>query len=1433
MRFLPRHSLFLRVLGLLAAAALVWSAAPTAAQQEAPPELAFPRSAALAGTFQTQVGCPGNWNTDCEATALSYDPVDNLWKASLNLAAGRYEYKVALNGTWDDNFGRFAEYYGENIPLVLEADRRVTFTYNLETGWVTDDVNSLVANVPGDFQPFVGCPGEWLPDCLRSRLEDPDEDGIYTYITTFIPAGDYEAKVALDESWEVNYGADGAAGGANIPFTVPDGAQVTFAWDAATGLLQIATDPAPAGAPTEPPVYVTAPVRVNPDYVTIPGTIQSTLGCPADWQPECPVTFLTLDPVADVWLGVFDLPAGDYEYKVAINQTWGENYGLNALRDGPNIPLSVPAGGASVLFLYDHKSHWVTDSVNSRILSVAGSFQEELGCAADNDATCLTPWLVDPEGDGVYAGTILAGAVLPASGEAYTATVVEDGAPLGDPVAFTVPAEATEVYFEFDAEANVLTINAAGPPKGNLGEARAHWVSRDTLAWPQAPDTAATTFTLHYAVDGGLSLDPRGEFGGETIALSVDPAGLPAEIQARFPHLRDATALKIGADDLRRVRIALKGQLAVSAQDAGGGIVDATSLQIPGVLDDVYVYNGPLGVTIEDGIPTLRVWAPTARGVRLVRFADGDPNTPGQAQAMRPDPDAGIWSLAGEPDWLGQYYLYEVQVYVPSTGQVQTNLVTDPYSVSLATNSTRSQIVDLDDPAWMPAGWDQLQKPALARPEDTVIYELHVRDFSVNDPTVPAELKGTFAAFTLPDSLGMTHLKALAAAGLTHLHLLPVFDIATIDEDKSSWQSLSFEALAALPPDAEEQQALATAIRLEDGFNWGYDPLHYNVPEGSYSTNPEGAQRILEFREMVQALNGAGLRVVMDVVYNHTNAAGQSDRSVLDRIVPGYYHRLTERGTVANSTCCANTATEHNMMRKLMVDSVRLWATAYRVDGFRFDLMGHHMKDDMLAVRDTLRALTPEADGVDGGAIVIYGEGWDFGEVAANARGVNATQLNMAGTGIGTFNDRVRDAARGGSPFGGYVEQGFVTGLVVDPNEVDPRRDAALVTALRNATDQIRVALAGNLANFAFIGQTGQTVLGAQIDYNGNPAGYTADPQEQVVYISAHDNETWFDAVQYKVPQATTTADRARVQNLGLSLVALSQGMPFFHAGSDMLRSKSFDRDSFDSGDWFNRLDFSYQDNGWGSGLPPADKNRENWPLMQPLLADPVLQPTPADILANVNHLQEVLRVRRSSLLFRLETAEDVLARLRFHNTGPEQTPGLIVMSLSDVGSDLDPEFDLVVALFNAAPQPVTVAVEGLGEAVPLTLHPILAASADPIVRQATFAGGAFAVPGRTAAVFVVPKGVVSAETLPAFAVVAPVVQPEPTAEPAVEPEAPAAPPPATAPAPTTASPTAVPIPDVTDSAAGSLLPWAVGGVAVVAVAAAVVALLRRRRGSG
>ncbi|MCD4686468.1 MAG: pullulanase-type alpha-1,6-glucosidase, partial [Anaerolineae bacterium] len=1098
-----------------------------------------PDIVAIAGTIQSALGCSGDWQTDCEATYLQYSAADDLWMAIWDLPAGSYEYKAALNGTWDENYGAGAEPGGANILLELAEDTSVTFFYDHKTHWVSDNVNSILANVPGSYQATIGCPGDWAPDCLRSLLQDPDGDGVYEFSTFLVPPGEYEAKVAYNQSWDLNYGMDGAPGGANIPF-------------------------------------------------------------------------------------------------------------------------SVPGVGHDVTFSYNTGDNVMTITVS----------EEPVATQEDIDA-------------------VMAGAVV-----------------------------------------------------GDLSTTKAYWVAADTIAWKVEPEVAI--YKLHYSPDATLMIEDGVVVGGEDISLRLDRDGLSADILARFPHLAGYTAFHIKADDLALVPDILRGQFAVSVKGTGGKITDATALQIPGVLDDLYAYDGELGVVWDGAVPTLNVWAPTAQNVRLHLFDGPDPDAEATVLDMARDAESGVWSITGAPDWSYAFYLYEVTVFAPSTGQIETNLVTDPYSLSLATNSTRSQIVDLlNDTTLMPDGWQKLTKPVLEAPEDIVLYELHVRDFSIRDETVSPDFRGTYLAFTEAGSAGMQHLQNLAVAGLTHVHLLPVFDIATINEDAAARTEPDWDTLASYPADAEDQQAAVTAIENEDGFNWGYDPYHYTVPEGSYATDPDGTARIVEFRRMVMGLNDADLRVVLDVVYNHTNAAGQAQRAVLDKIVPGYYHRQNAVGAIETSTCCMNTATEHVMMQKLMVDSLVMWAKAYKVDGYRFDLMGHHMVENMVEAQAALQALTLEADGVDGAAIYVYGEGWNFGEVADGARGVNATQLNLPGTGIGTFNDRIRDRVRGGSPFGGRQEQGFATGLYVDPNGITPGDEDEQRARLLEYTDIVRIGLAGNLADYTFVGATGDPITGADGDYNGSPAGYTADPQEHIVYISAHDNETWFDKVQYAAPETATIEDRVRMQNMGISIVTLSQGVPFYHAGIDMLRSKSMDRDSYNSGDWFNVLDFTYQDSGWGHGLPVAGKNVDNWGMMQPLLANPDIVPGQEHILMAVAHTQEMLQIRTSSVLFRLRTAEDVMARVAFHNTGAEQVPGLIVMSIDDSGdlADLDPNHALVVGLFNAAPEEVSFAVEdfaGMG----LTLHPVLAVSADPVVQGSAFdaASGTFTVPGRTTAVFVLAQ---------------------------------------------------------------------------------------------
>ena len=345
----------------------------------------------------------------------------------------------------------------------------------------------------------------------------------------------------------------------------------------------------------------------------------------------------------------------------------------------------------------------------------------------------------------------------------------------------------------------------------------------------------------------------------------------------------------------------------------------------------------------------------------------------------------------------------------------------------------------------------------------------------------------------------------------------------------------------------------------------------------------------------------------------------------------------------------------------------------------------------------------------------------------------------MAGTGIGTFNDRFRDASHGGLSGDslGIRKQGFATGQAYDWNGFF--YSERFQGDLRFSQDRLRIGLAGNLQSYVITDQSNNQVNGASL----SGTGYCLDPQEAIQYVTKHDNETLYDLGVYKIPLGTTMDDRVRIQNMSLSLVSMAQGVPFFHAGSDILRSKSMDVNSFDSGDWFNRLDFSYQTNNFGVGLPPAGNNAGRWTIMAPLLADTSLSPAPSQILDSHEHLKEMLTIRRSSKLFRMTSAGDIQARVRFHNMGSGQADGLIVMELADDGAvDLDPVLENVVVVFNANKFQQADTIGGLA-GVPFELHPVQAASHDPVVRGASYdqGSGTFTVPPRTAAVFVSPPG--------------------------------------------------------------------------------------------
>ncbi|WP_395296435.1 pullulanase-type alpha-1,6-glucosidase [Kitasatospora hibisci] len=915
-------------------------------------------------------------------------------------------------------------------------------------------------------------------------------------------------------------------------------------------------------------------------------------------------------------------------------------------------------------------------------------------------------------------------------------------------------ATGREVWILGGREGYLLPQTAAASSQVDLGSARAQWIDARTVVVPAgygAGDAAlagGTSAQLVYDPEGGITAD-KGVLSraGQWIRLTPVQGGLTDAQKAKFPHLAGYRAFTVDQRDTGRVAQALRSQLLFTEHLPSGAALAATGVQIPGVLDDLYARRTgrvDFGPAYYNGKVALSVWAPTAQEVSVQLFDGPEGGTP-KTVPMKLDDETGVWEVVRDKAELdGKYYLYQVKVWAPSVQRTVVNTVTDPYSVALSTDSRRSLVADLAAPALKPQGWDDHAVPKAVPPAREQIQELHVRDFSVEDATVPAAERGTYLAFTESQSAGMKHLRELAGAGVTTIHLLPTFDIATIRENRAE-QKLPACDLKALAADSEKQQECVAAVAAQDAYNWGYDPLHYNVPEGSYATDPTGTARTVQFRRMVQAIHAAGLRVVLDVVYNHTAASGQAEHSVLDKVVPGYYQRLDADGKVTTDSCCSDTAPEHAMMNRLVVDSVTTWAREYKVDGFRFDLMGLDPKSTMLDVQAALRRMTPDSDGVDGKNVLLYGEGWNFGVVANNARFEQATQLNMAGTGIATFDDRIRDAARGGNfMLSSAPQQGFASGLFTDPNgspaNGGPEEQRA---RLLKQMDQIKVGLTGNLAGYTFTDSSGRTVTGAGVDYNGAPTGYAAKPGEAVEYVDAHDNTDLFDALAYKLPAGTAPADRARMQALALSLTALGQGTGFAQAGSDLLRSKSLDANAYDSGDWFNAIHWpdpvtgEVDGNGWGRGVPMAADNREMWPAAKSLLANPKLTVGAADIRATSLQYQDFLRIKRSSPLFSLPTLAEVQQRLSYPLSGAAgETPGVITLHLD--GTGLAGAEKGVTVVFNATPGAQSQTVAGL-KGTAQALHPVQAGGADPVVKQAGFdpSSGTFTVPGRTVAVFV------------------------------------------------------------------------------------------------
>lgn len=873
--------------------------------------------------------------------------------------------------------------------------------------------------------------------------------------------------------------------------------------------------------------------------------------------------------------------------------------------------------------------------------------------------------------------------------------------------------------------------------------ARAHWLDKTTIAISKRQfanhEETEVQATLILADKALTATDLTAVSPPDTKKIKLKPSILSESQATRWPHLRGHAVFELETTDLDYQQ-ALRGSIQVLTHQSNT-LIGLTGMQIPGIIDTLFSESARpvnLGVSWIDGHPTLRLWAPTARAVKLQLHPSETQLQTYTEYPLNYDEQTGIWEISGDSSWRNCAYRYAVQVFVPTLNEVVTNVVTDPYSHGLNATSSHSVIIDLTDPQLQPDNWETLQIPEVARPVDQMIYELHVRDFSIHDETVPAPWRGTYLAFTATESAGMRHLTRLADAGINSLHLLPTYDIGSIPKPREAQDQPQIPAIT--DPASEAPQDAINKVASTDGFNWGYDPHHYQVPEGSYSTDASASGKIREFRTMVAALAQTGkhgLRVVADQVFNHLYESDQSEKAVLDRVVPGYYHRLCEDGLVENSTCCANLATEHVMMEKLMVDSVVHWAKHYKVSGFRFDLMGHHSAANMWAVKNALAKLTVATDGIDGQNIHLYGEGWNFGEVADNSRFYQAIQGQLEGSEIGTFNDRIRDSLMGGHHDGFDRTLGWGTGLAQNPQTPLTQTETSRLLA---EADVIRLGLAGNLKTYQWETHRG-IQSGQTLHHSGRIVGYGSEPAESINYVDAHDNQTLYDLAVIKLPENTSMEDRVRYNILQLAVVAWGQCPAFWHAGTDLLRSKSLDRDSYNSGDYFNAIDWSRRHHNFGVGLPPWERNEReshNWEKMRPLLRNPHLVASPAALDKSHFMALDLLRLRTQLPLLRLGSADLICQKVKFPNQGSHYRSAVIAMHIDDTeGPRCDQDISHLLVAFNPYPEEVSQTYADLA-GIDFKLHPILAeTTADTLVRKVAWdtQTGTVTLPALTAAV--------------------------------------------------------------------------------------------------
>lgn len=578
---------------------------------------------------------------------------------------------------------------------------------------------------------------------------------------------------------------------------------------------------------------------------------------------------------------------------------------------------------------------------------------------------------------------------------------------------------------------------------------------------------------------------------------------------------------------------------------------------------------------------TFRLWSPVAEKVVLKLYEKGDGGEPFEIIKMILKKD-GVWETVVKRDLNGFYYTYQVKVN--HEWQDETPGI---YAKAVGVNGKRAMVLDFN--ITNPAGWKNDKGPEVKSPNDIIIYELHVRDFTQH-PNSGSSYRGKFKGLvetgTVSEqglSTGIDHLKEL---GITHVHLLPSFDFVTIDERRLD----------------------------KPQYNWGYDPQNYNVPEGSYSTDPFHAEvRIKEFKEMVKGFHDNGIGVILDVVYNHT---GVTEKSNFNLEVPGYYYRHTDDGQWSDASGCDNeTASERTMMRKYMIESCIHWVKEYHIDGFRFDLMGIHDIETMNLLSEELRKINPH--------IIIYGEGWSAGPSPLPADKLAYKYNTPKLKGIAAFSDDLRDAVKG---------------------SVFEKRSRGFVSGWGEKEETVKFGVAGSINH-------------PQIDFskvNYSDSFWANEPWQSVSYVSCHDNHTLFDKLSISC-EGAPFEDIKKMHQLANAIVLTSQGIPFLHAGVEMMRTKLGEHNSYNLPDEINQIDWTWKN-------------------------------THKDVF---DYYKNLIALRKAHPAFRMPTADMVIRHLEFTTT----LYAVVGFKLKDHANN-DPWKNIAV-YYNARNEYVDIRLEG------------------------------------------------------------------------------------------------------------------------------------------